>query len=55
VIGDHQVHFIGDHERIEIVHRASDRALFAVGALRAARWIVGQPPGRYSMRDALAF
>jgi len=53
VVGDHHVHFIGDLERVELVHRASDRALFAAGALRAARWIAGREPGRYSMRDVL--
>ncbi len=53
VVGEHQVLFIGDHERIEIVHRAGDRALFADGALRAARWLAGRTPGRYSLRDVL--
>jgi 4-hydroxy-tetrahydrodipicolinate reductase len=53
VVGDHHVHFIGELERVELVHRAADRALFASGALRAARWIAGLPPGRYSMRDVL--
>jgi 4-hydroxy-tetrahydrodipicolinate reductase len=53
VIGDHQLHFISDLERIELVHRASDRSLFAAGALRAARWLASREPGRYSMRDVL--
>ncbi|MEX2582774.1 MAG: 4-hydroxy-tetrahydrodipicolinate reductase [Gemmatimonadota bacterium] len=53
VIGDHHVHFIGDLERIELTHRASDRALFAAGALRAAAWLNDQPSGRYSMLDVL--
>ena len=53
LIGEHTVHLIGDLERIELAHRASDRALFAAGALRAARWITGRSPGRYSMRDLL--
>ena len=53
VIGDHQVHFISELERIELAHRASDRSLFAAGALRAARWLHGRAPGRYSMRDVL--
>jgi 4-hydroxy-tetrahydrodipicolinate reductase len=53
VIGEHHVHFIGDMEQIEIVHRASDRALFAAGALHAARWLSGRPPGRYTMQDVL--
>lgn len=55
VVGDHQVHFLGDLERIEITHRASDRSLFAAGALRAARWAAGREPGRYSMRHVLGF
>lgn len=53
VVGDHQVLFLGDLEWIELVHHASDRALFAAGALRAARWLRGRQPGRYSMRDVL--
>lgn len=53
VIGEHTVHLVGDLERIELAHRASDRALFAAGALRAARWIAGRRPGRYAMRDLL--
>jgi 4-hydroxy-tetrahydrodipicolinate reductase len=53
IVGEHQVLFLGDMERVEVVHRASDRALFASGALRAARWVAGRPPGRYSMLDVL--
>jgi len=53
IVGEHHVHFIADHERIELVHHASDRALFAAGSLRAARWVAGRSPGRYSMRDVL--
>lgn len=53
VVGDHQVLFFGDGERVELVHRASDRALFAQGALRAARWLQGREPGHYSMKDVL--
>jgi 4-hydroxy-tetrahydrodipicolinate reductase len=55
VIGDHVVHFIGEVERVELAHRASDRSLFASGALRAARWIARRTPGRYSMKDVLGF
>ena len=53
VIGDHTVFFLGDGERVEITHRASSRETFARGALRAARWVVGRPPGLYDMRDVL--
>lgn len=53
VIGDHHVHFIGDRERIELTHRASDRSLFGAGALRAAGWLAGRPAGRYEMREVL--
>lgn len=52
--GEHTVLFIGDGERVEITHRATDRAIFARGALQAACWLVGQPSGFYSMREALA-
>jgi 4-hydroxy-tetrahydrodipicolinate reductase len=54
VIGDHTVFFFGDGERIELTHRASSRDLFAHGALRAARWLVGKKPARYSLTDVLA-
>jgi len=53
IVGEHRVHFIGGHERIEIAHSAQDRGLFAEGALRAAGWIAGKPAGRYSMKDVL--
>lgn len=53
VIGDHTVIFAGPGERIELTHRASDRAVFATGALRAAQWIVGRKPGVYDMQDVL--
>jgi 4-hydroxy-tetrahydrodipicolinate reductase len=54
VVGDHAVSLFGAGERIELVHRASSRDLFASGALRFARWIAGKPPGRYGMADMLS-
>jgi 4-hydroxy-tetrahydrodipicolinate reductase len=53
VIGDHSVHFLGIGERLELVHRATSRDVFAHGALRAARWIAGRPAGRYTLADVL--
>jgi len=53
VVGDHTVIFAGDGERIEITHRASSREVFARGAVKAALWARGKPPGLYSMRDVL--
>jgi 4-hydroxy-tetrahydrodipicolinate reductase len=53
VVGDHTVIFAGQGERIELTHRAHNRNHFAIGALRAAKWIVDQPPGLYTMRDVL--
>ena len=53
VIGEHTVVFAGAGERIELSHRAHARDLFARGALRAARWVVSQPPGKYEMADVL--
>jgi 4-hydroxy-tetrahydrodipicolinate reductase len=53
VVGEHRVMLIGDRERIELAHLAQDRALFAEGALRAARWIAGRPAGTYTMMDVL--
>jgi 4-hydroxy-tetrahydrodipicolinate reductase len=51
--GEHTVYFAGPGERIELGSRALSRANFATGACRAARWVVGKPPGLYSMRDVL--
>jgi 4-hydroxy-tetrahydrodipicolinate reductase len=53
VVGDHTVVFAGMGERIELTHRASDRAVFAQGALRAAQWVVSCKPGVYTMQDVL--
>jgi 4-hydroxy-tetrahydrodipicolinate reductase len=54
VVGDHTVIFAADNERIELTHKAGDRALFARGAVHAALWTRGKPPGLYSMADVLA-
>ncbi|MEK9772338.1 MAG: 4-hydroxy-tetrahydrodipicolinate reductase [Opitutae bacterium] len=53
VVGDHTVYFAGMGERIELTHRATDRKIFAAGALRAAKWVVSKSPGLYSMQDVL--
>lgn len=53
VIGDHTVHLLGPGERLELTHRATSRDLFAHGALRGARFVVGKAPGRYSIADIL--
>lgn len=53
IVGDHTVMFIAQDERVEFTHRASDRRAFALGALRAARWLAGRAPGLYSMADVL--
>jgi 4-hydroxy-tetrahydrodipicolinate reductase len=53
VVGDHDVHFLGPDERLILSHRAESRAIFARGALAAARFLAGQPPGLYSMRDVI--
>jgi 4-hydroxy-tetrahydrodipicolinate reductase len=53
VVGDHTVILAGAGERIELTHRADDRAIFAVGAVRAALWARGRKPGRYTMADVL--
>jgi 4-hydroxy-tetrahydrodipicolinate reductase len=53
VVGEHTVIFSGPAERIELTHRAASREIFALGALRAAKWIIGKPPGLYSMQDVL--
>jgi 4-hydroxy-tetrahydrodipicolinate reductase len=53
VIGDHTVHFFGPGERLELTHRATNRDLFARGAIRAARWLAGKPPRRYTLADVV--
>jgi len=54
VVGDHTVLFAGTGERIELTHKASSRATFAEGAVRAACWLQDQPAGLYDMHDVLA-
>jgi 4-hydroxy-tetrahydrodipicolinate reductase len=53
IVGEHRVLFAGERERIELVHEALDRAVFADGALTAARWIAGRGSGRWTMLDVL--
>ena len=55
VAGEHTMYFFGEGERIEVTHRVSDRKIFAQGAVIAAKWIVTQPAGLYSMMDVLGF
>ena len=52
-VGEHTVMFAATGERLELTHKASSRETFAMGALRAAEWIVAQPPALYSMEDLL--
>jgi 4-hydroxy-tetrahydrodipicolinate reductase len=53
IVGDHAVILAGEEEVLELRHRATDRALFARGAVRAAEWVADRPAGMYSMRDVL--
>ncbi|HOW42657.1 MAG TPA: 4-hydroxy-tetrahydrodipicolinate reductase [Candidatus Omnitrophota bacterium] len=53
IVGDHTVIFCGNSERIEVKHQAHTRDLFAVGALKAAKWIADKPAGLYTMQDVL--
>jgi len=55
IVGEHTVTFATAGERVELTHRASDRMIFARGALRAAEWLVGRSPGLYGMADVLGF
>jgi 4-hydroxy-tetrahydrodipicolinate reductase len=54
IVGDHKVMFSKNFETIELSHHASDRSVFASGALHAARWVVGKKPGIYGMSDVLS-
>ena len=53
VAGDHSVHFLADNERLTLSHMAENRAIFARGAVRAAQWLLGREPGRYTMEQVL--
>ena len=53
IVGEHTVYFCGTGERLELTHRASSRAVFAQGAIRAALWLYQQKPGLYNMNDVL--
>jgi 4-hydroxy-tetrahydrodipicolinate reductase len=53
VVGEHTVMFVGEGERVELSHRATSRAQFATGAVRAAAWLAGKTPGCYDMTDVL--
>lgn len=53
IIGEHLVQFAGPGERVELLHRAGNRDVFALGALHAARWLASREPGAYRMRDLL--
>ncbi|MBF0145740.1 MAG: 4-hydroxy-tetrahydrodipicolinate reductase [Magnetococcales bacterium] len=55
IVGDHTVMFAGEGERFEITHKASSRMTFARGAVKAALWLSGKPPGLYTMGDVLGF
>lgn len=54
IVGEHQALLIGPGERVELGHRATDRAIFARGALAAAAWVTGRPSGHYAMDDVLS-
>lgn len=55
IVGEHSVVFAGEEEILTLSHSARDRALFARGAVRAARWVAGRPAGLYDMQDVLGF
>jgi 4-hydroxy-tetrahydrodipicolinate reductase len=53
IVGEHTVTFAAAGERVEITHRATDRMIFARGALQSAQWLIGRPAGLYSMKDVI--
>jgi 4-hydroxy-tetrahydrodipicolinate reductase len=55
MVGEHSVWFVSSGERVEISHKATSRAIYAAGAVRAALWLVGRPNGLYDMQDVLGF
>lgn len=54
IVGEHTAMLVGHDERIELTHRAFDNAIFARGALAAAAWLAGKPPGAFSIDDVIA-
>jgi 4-hydroxy-tetrahydrodipicolinate reductase len=52
-VGDHYVVFAGAGERLELIHRATSRSIYAKGAVQAARWVVDRPPGLYGLKEVL--
>jgi 4-hydroxy-tetrahydrodipicolinate reductase len=52
-VGDHHVVFAGAGERLELTHRATSRSIYAKGAVEAARWVIGRPPGLYGLKEVL--
>ena len=55
IVGEHSVVFAAEDEILTLSHSARDRGLFARGAVEAAAWLAGKPPGAYDMRDVLGF
>jgi 4-hydroxy-tetrahydrodipicolinate reductase len=55
IVGEHSVLFAGAGEQLVLGHRATDRSIFARGAIRAAAWLSGRPAGRYAMRDVVGY
>lgn len=53
VVGEHTIYLVGEGERIELTHRATDRSIFARGAVRASHWVVGRSAGLYDMADVM--
>jgi 4-hydroxy-tetrahydrodipicolinate reductase len=55
IVGEHSVIFAAEDELLTLSHSARDRSLFARGAVEAAAWLSGRPPGLYDMQDVLGF
>jgi 4-hydroxy-tetrahydrodipicolinate reductase len=55
IVGEHSASFLSEGETLTLSHSAGDRSMFARGAIAAALWVAGQPPGEYDMRDVLGF
>jgi 4-hydroxy-tetrahydrodipicolinate reductase len=55
IVGEHSASFLAEGETLTLSHSAGDRSMFARGAIAAALWVAGRPPGEYDMRDVLGF
>ena len=55
IAGEHTVGFVGNNDEVQLIHKAKNRSIFVIGAVKAAKWIIDKKPGIYSMKNVLGF